>query len=108
MPLAGGRAGTAFSIFVLLHKSVWMGDVMSWGQGVTEDEWNRHVNAIRRFPGRETPFLMYQEGELFCNFDPAAFCGRLCDTFHYILDVGAVVDRRAAWATVIDIVTERI
>ena len=106
MPLPEGERAPLFSILVLLHKSVWMGDVM--GAGVTEDEWNRHVNAIRRFPGRETPFLMYQEGELFCNFDPAAFCGRLCDTFHYILDVGAVVDRRAAWATVIDIVTERI
>ena len=106
--LAGGRAGTAFFDICSAAQISMDGGSYVMGAGVTEDEWNRHVNAIRRFPGRETPFLMYQEGELFCNFDPAAFCGRLCDTFHYILDVGAVVDRRAAWATVIDIVTERI
>ena len=106
--LAGGRAGTAFFDICSAAQISMDGGRYVMGAGVTEDEWNRHVNAIRRFPGRETPFLMYQEGELFCNFDPAAFCGRLCDTFHYILDVGAVVDRRAAWATVIDIVTERI
>ena len=89
--LAGGRAGTAFFDTCSAAQISMDGGRYVMGAGVTEDEWNRHVNAIRRFPGRETPFLMYQEGE-----------------FHYILDVGAVVDRRAAWATVIDIVTERI
>jgi len=34
MPLPEGERAPLFSILVLLHKSVWMGDVMSWGRGL--------------------------------------------------------------------------